>query len=78
MKGQERVVCLPIERMREEKSYSKKKDVAFYSATESPQELTIGDGYFAVFYPQDTHKLQLYIEERAYYGEKDSCENPDK
>lgn len=63
LKGKERVACLPIERMREEKSYSKKKDAAFYSATESPQELTIGDGYFAVFYPQDGHKPQLYIEE---------------
>lgn len=63
LKGQERVACLPIERMKEEKPYSEEKDAAFYSAIVSPQEMTIGDGYFAIFFPQDGHMPQLCIEE---------------
>lgn len=60
--GQERVACLPIKRMMVEKPYSEEKDAAFYSATVSPQEMTIGDGYFAIFYPQDGHMPQLCID----------------
>lgn len=63
LKGQERVACLPIERLKEEKPYCEEKDAAFYSAYVSPQEMTIGDGYFAVFFPQDGHMPQLCIEE---------------
>lgn len=62
LKGLERVACLPIERMKEEQPYSEEKDAAFYSATVSPQEMTIGDGYFAIFYPQDGHMPQLCID----------------
>jgi len=65
LKGQERVACLPIERMREEMAYSEEKDAAFYSASVSPQEMTIGDGYFAVFFPQDGHMPQLCVKEPA-------------
>lgn len=61
LKGQERVSCLPIERMREEKAYSEETDAAFYSAPVPPQEMTIGDGYFAVFFPQDGHMPQLCV-----------------
>jgi YhcH/YjgK/YiaL family protein len=59
--GQERVACLPIERMREKTAYSEETDAAFYSASAPPQEMTIGDGYFAVFFPQDGHMPQLCI-----------------
>lgn len=62
LQGQERVACLPIGRMKEEKPYSEEKDAAFYSSIVSPQEMTIGDGYFAVFYPQDGHMPQLCID----------------
>lgn len=63
LKGQERVACLPIDRMTEEKSYSEETDVAIYSASFTPQEMMIGDGYFAIFFPQDGHMPQLCIEE---------------
>lgn len=62
LKGQERVACLPIERMKEENPYSDESDAAFYSASTPPQEMTIGDGYFAVFFPQDGHMPQLCID----------------
>lgn len=62
LKGQERVACLPIERMREEKAYSEETDAAFYSAAVTPQEMTIGDGYFAIFFPQDGHMPRLCID----------------
>ena len=63
LKGMERVACLPIERMSEEKPYSEETDAAFYSANVSTQEMTIGDGYFAIFFPQDGHMPQLCIDE---------------
>ena len=50
LKGQERVACLPIERMREEKPYNEEADAAFYTASVPPQEMTIGDGYFVIFF----------------------------
>lgn len=62
LNGQERVACLPIERMSEEKPYSEETDAAFYSANVSTQEMTIGDGYFAIFFPQDGHMPQLCID----------------
>lgn len=62
LKGQERVACLPIERMKEEKPYSEEKDAAFYFASVPPQEMVIGDGYFAVFFPRDGHVPQLCVE----------------
>lgn len=63
LKGMERVACLPIERMSEEKPYSEETDAAVYSANVSTQEMTIGDGYFAIFFPQDGHMPQLCIDE---------------
>lgn len=61
LKGQERVACLPFERMKEEKPYSEEIDAAFYSGTEPALVMTIGEGYFAFFFPQDGHMPQLCI-----------------
>ncbi len=59
--GEERIACLPIERLKETKPYNEEKDAAFYAADLKPLEMTIGDGYFAVFFPQDGHMPQLCI-----------------
>ena len=40
----------------------RKKDAAFYAADLKPQEMTISDGYFAVFFPQDGHMPQLCVD----------------
>ncbi len=63
LKGQERVACLPIDKLIETKPYSDKDDAALYSTTIKPIEMTIGNGYFAVFYPHDGHMPQLSIDE---------------
>lgn len=63
LKGQERVACLPIDKLTETKPYSDNDDAALYSTTIKPIEMTIGNGYFAVFYPQDGHMPQLCIDE---------------
>ena len=60
--GEERVACMPIEKMKETKPYSEESDATFYSADEQPQEMIIGNGYFAIFFPQDGHKPQLCID----------------
>lgn len=61
LKGQERVACLPLDKLTGTKPYSEEKDAAFFTANIQPMEMTIGDGYFAIFYPQDGHMPQLGI-----------------
>ena len=58
--GRERVACLPIEQLTEQTPYSPDADAALYSPdAHHPQEMTIGQGYFAIFFPQDGHMPQL-------------------
>ena len=63
LKGQERVACLPIDKLTETKPYSDNDDAAFYTTAIKPIEMIIGDGYFAVLFPQDGHMPQLCIDE---------------
>ena len=63
LKGEERIACLPIEKLKETTPYSEEKDAAFYTASIQPQEMTIGDGYFAIFFSQDGHMPQLSVSE---------------
>ncbi len=54
--GSEKICCLPLEYLKETKTYSKEIDAAFYEETDvMPQEMLIGNGYFAIFFPQDGH-----------------------
>lgn len=62
LSGLERISCLPIEKLKETKAYSEENDAAFYAAAFMPQEMTIGNGYFAIFFPQDGHKPQLCVD----------------
>ena len=64
LKGEERIACMPIEKLTETEPYSEEKDAAFY-ATEgvAAQTMTIGGGYFAIFFPQDGHMPQLCVDE---------------
>ena len=57
LKGQERVACLPIEKLTETKPYSEEGDCALYSAATIHQSsnLSLQPGYFAIFFPQDGH-----------------------
>ena len=62
--GSEKVCCLPLEYLKETKPYDKEIDAAFYDEAEvKPQELLLGNGYFAVLYPQDGHMPQLCVDE---------------
>lgn len=63
LKGEEKVCCLPIEKLKNTKPYNEKIDAAFYEANLRPQEMEIGNGYFAIFFPQDGHMPQLCIDE---------------
>lgn len=54
--GREKICCLPLEYLNEIKAYNKDIDAAFYEASDKkPQELVIGNGLFAIFFPQDGH-----------------------
>lgn len=61
LKGEERVACLPVEKLEETKPYSEEKDAAFFTASIQPIEMKLGDGYFAIFFPQDGHMPQLCV-----------------
>ena len=63
LKGEERVACLPVEKLKETKPYSEEKDAAFFTASVQPIEMKLGDGYFAIFFPQDGHMPQLSVDE---------------
>lgn len=63
LRGEERVACLPVEKLKETKPYSEEKDAAFYTSDSKPLEMTIGNGYFVIFFPQDGHMPQLSVDE---------------
>ena len=55
LKGAEKNCCLPIAKLKETKPYKDDIDTAFYKADIPAQEFVLGEGYFAVYYPQDGH-----------------------
>lgn len=60
--GEEVICCLPLEYLNEIKAYNKDIDATFYvGASIKPQELLLGNGYFAILYPQDGHMPQLCV-----------------
>lgn len=61
LKGSEKICCLPLDQLIETKPYSEENDAAFYTANTKPIEMTLGDGYFAIFFPQDGHMPQLCV-----------------
>lgn len=64
LKGEEKVACLPIDRLKENLPYCAEKDAAFYTAENNLQSpyLNLQPGYFAIFHPQDGHMPQLCID----------------
>jgi YhcH/YjgK/YiaL family protein len=62
LSGEERIACLPIERLVETEPYNVEIDAAFFTANTKPQKMTIGDGFFAIFFPQDGHMPQLCVD----------------
>lgn len=55
LQGAEKVCCLPVDQLQLTTSYREENDAAFFSACSQPVEMTIGNGFFAVFFPQDGH-----------------------
>ena len=70
LKGEERVACLPLEKLKETKPYSEEKDAAFFTTSVQPIEMTLGDGYFAIFFPQDGHMPQLCVNDEPMIVKK--------
>ena len=62
LRGAEKVCCLPIDQLQLTTPYKEENDAAFYSACSQPLEMTIGNGCFAVFFPQDGHMPCLSLE----------------
>ena len=54
--GTEKVCCLSIECLSEIKPYRDDIDATFYKEADiHAQEILLGNGYFAIFYPNDGH-----------------------
>lgn len=62
LKGTEKNFSFPIEKLTETKPYKEEIDAAFYDADVTSQELMLGDGYFAIYWPQDGHMPCLSID----------------
>ena len=62
LRGIEKVCCLPIDKLQLIAPYKEENDAAFYSASTQPVEMTIGNGCFAVFFPQDGHMPCLSLD----------------
>ena len=62
LNGSEKICCLPIEQLKETKPYSEENDAAFYTANTNPIEMTLVNGYFAIFFPQDGHMPGICVE----------------
>lgn len=64
IRGEEVINSLPLEYLKETKPYDKEIDAAFYEEEEvKPQELLLGNGYFAILFPQDAHMPCLSVNE---------------
>lgn len=60
--GKEIINSLPLEFLKETQPYNKEIDAAFYEEEGAkPQELLLGNGYFAILFPQDGHMPQLCV-----------------
>ena len=60
--GEEIVGSLPLEYLKEIKPYNKDCDAAFYVGTGIKHlELLLGNGYFAILFPQDGHMPNLSV-----------------
>ena len=64
LKGTEKICCLPIEKLQKTKAYSEEKDASFYTANIPAQGMILGDGYFAIYYPQDGHMPGLSVDKQ--------------
>ena len=63
VKGVEKVCCYPAEKLELTKPYCDETDTGLYLPVAiTSQEMIIGDGYFAIFFPQDGHMPQLCAE----------------
>lgn len=62
IEGEEVVNSQPLEYLNEVRAYNKESDAAFYKKTgKKPQELHLGNGYFAILFSQDGHMPQLCV-----------------
>ena len=65
--GTEKICCLPLEYLKETKTYRDDIDAAFYEeAGINTQAMLFGNGYFAIFYPQDGHMPGLCWDEEDH------------
>lgn len=55
IEGAERIPWSNLQRLEANTEYDEQKDATFYDLAPQQSEVTIGNGVFAVFFPQDAH-----------------------
>jgi len=60
--GKERIKWSHVEGMEINIPYEESKDRTFYKYPSSTTHIDIGDGFFAIMFPDDAHEPQHYIE----------------
>lgn len=63
LQGTEKICCLSIDNLQENTPYNEELDAAFYTSERPPLEMEIGNGSFAIFFPQDGHMPCLCVDE---------------
>lgn len=62
LRGNERIKWSPIDEMIVKTPYDEKNDATFYEKPiDHISEIVIGDGVFAIMFPQDGHACQHYV-----------------
>lgn len=60
--GIERIGYMPLNHLKETKTYNKEEDIAFYrDESGASQYLLLGNGFFTILFPQDGHMPQLAV-----------------
>jgi len=64
LRGNEIICSSPLDYLKEIKAYNSEIDASFYvESGEKTQELLLGNGFFAIFFPQDGHMPCISVQE---------------
>ena len=62
LSGKEKIKWSPLKGMTNHIEYNSVKDAAFYKEPQQESSIIVGDGVFAIYFPEDAHSPQLFID----------------
>jgi YhcH/YjgK/YiaL family protein len=67
VKGVELVQIAHPDLLRVKEAYDPSKDIKYYHDAEAYNQFKLNEGYFAIYYPDDAHKVGLKVNESEIY-----------